>query len=166
MAPTAKSTATEGRSPNLQLQQHKIRRDGGNANSTTRGTDRRWAIGSNHCAIHVMEQIAQCRWIQSRLGTSLRRDSPDSTLECRIQCPPLQGQAIRSQHPKQHNGMPIPTLNNTDSSHKRLTGLDLRNPLKKECKSSKSLPPSSRARSLLWLLCRAAWNPLAASAAL
>ena len=100
------------------------------------------------------------------LGTSLCRDSPDSTLECRIQCPPLQGQAIRSRHPKQHKGMPFPTPNNADSGHRRLTGLDLRNPLENTMRSSKSSPPSSRAGSLLWLLRRAAGNPLAASAAL
>ena len=140
MAPAAKSTATEGRSPNLQLQQLKIRRDGGNANSTTRGTDRRWAIGSNHCAIRVMERIAQSKRIQSHLGTSLCRDSPDSTLEIRIQCPPLQGQAIRSIHPKQHNGVQIPTPNNADSGHRRLTGLDLRNPLENESEAADCHP--------------------------
>ena len=118
-----------------------IRRDGGNANSTTRGTDRRWAIGSNHCAIRIMEQIAQSKRIQSHLGTSLCRDSPDSTLESRIQCPPLQGQAIRSQHPKQHNGMPIPTPNNADSGHRRLTGLDLRNPLENDSEAANRYPP-------------------------
>ena len=166
MAPAAKSTASEGRSPILQLQQLKIRRDGGNANSTTRGTDRRWAIGSNHCAIRVMEQIAQCRRIQSRLGTSLRRDSPDSTLESRIQCPPLQGQAIFAWHPNPHQGAPVPMPNNADSGYRRLTGFSLRNPLENHKRSSNSSPPSSRAGSLLWLLRRAAGNPLAASAAL
>ena len=160
MAPAAKSTASEGRSPDLQLQQFKIRRDGGNAFSTTRGIDRRWAIGSNHCTIRVMEQIAQFRRIQSRLGM------PDSTPELIIRCPPLQGQAILAWHPNLLHGMPVPMPNNADSGHRRLTGLDLRNPLESGIRSSKSTPPTSWAGSLLWLLRRAAGNPLAASAAL
>ena len=95
-----------------------------------------------------------------------RLSMPDSTSELRIRCPPLQGQAIHAWHPNLHQGVPVPMPNNADSGHRRLTGLDLRNPLENECRSSKSLPPSSRAGSLLWLLRRAAWNPLAASAAL
>ena len=166
MAPAAKSTASEGRSPNLQLQQHKIRRDGGNANSTTRGTDRRWAIGSNHCAIRVMERIAQSRRIQSRLGTSLRRDSPDSTQECGIQCPPLQGQAIRSRHPKQHNGMPFSNAQRRRFRPQAPDRIRSQESTQIGIRSSRLSPPTSWAGSLLWLLRRAAGNPLAASAAL
>ena len=60
-----------GQVTNLQLQQLKIRRDGGNALSTTRGIDRRWAIGSIQCAIRIIQQIAQGnqRYYISRLDS-------------------------------------------------------------------------------------------------
>ena len=63
-------------------------------------------------------------------------------------------------------GCPFQCPINADSGHRRLTGLDLRNPLESGFRSSKCSPPTSWAGSLLWLLRRAAGNPRAASAAL
>ena len=65
----------------------------------------------------------------------------DSTSELRIQCPPLQGQAIHAWHPNLHQGVPVPMPNNADSGHRRLTGLDLRNPLDLESEAANDYPP-------------------------
>ena len=153
MAPTAKSTASEGRSPNLQLQQLKIRCDGGNACSTTRGIDRRWAIGSIQCAIRIMERIAHGQ------PTVLNFPLEHARFTLGTQNP-------HAWHPNPHQGVPVPMPNNADSGHRRLTGLDLRNPLESGSEAANDYPPTSWAGSLLWLLRRAARNPLAASAAL
>ena len=66
---------------------------------------------------------------------------PDLTSELRIRCPPLQGQAIHAWHPNSHNGMPVPMPNNADSGHRRLTGLNLRNPLVSNPEAANDHPP-------------------------
>ena len=113
-----------------------------------------------------MEQIAQSKRIQSRLGTSLHRDSPESTLESRIQCPPLQGQAIRSRHPKTAQRDALFATQQRRFRPQAPDRIRSQKSTQIGIRSSRLSPPTSWAGSLLWLLRRAAGNPLAASAAL
>ena len=162
MAPAAKSTASEGRSPNLQLQQLKIRRDGGNACSTTRGIDRRWAIGSIQCTIRIMEQIAHGQ--PAVLNFPLEHARFD--LRTQNPMPPSAGPGDPCMAPQ---FAPRGACSNAQQRRFRPQAPDRSRSQESTrigIRSSKSSPPTSWAGSLLWLLRRAAGNPLAASAAL
>ena len=138
MAPAAKSTASEGRSPissssnsksAAMVVMHVAPLAGSIVDGRLGQITAQWSELHNSSGFNPAWALPFCK------------DSPDSTLESRIQCPPLQGQAIHAWHPNSHQGVSVPMPNNAGSGHRRLTGSRSQESTRIESEAATGHPP-------------------------